>query len=41
MAPWLAGGRPPQVCLVPGAGHFVQNEAPEVVNRALLGFLAP
>jgi len=40
LAPFLAGGRPPQVRLVPGAGHFVQNEAPEEVNRALLDFLA-
>ena len=25
---------------VSGAGHFVQADAPEVVNRALLGFLS-
>ena len=26
--------------VVPGAGHWVQQEAPEAVNAALLGFLA-
>jgi pimeloyl-ACP methyl ester carboxylesterase len=26
--------------VVPGAGHWVQQEAPDAVNRALLGFLA-
>jgi pimeloyl-ACP methyl ester carboxylesterase len=25
--------------VVPGVGHWVQQEAPEAVNRALLGFL--
>lgn len=28
-----------EVVLVPGAGHFVMQEAPEAVNAALLGFL--
>ena len=26
--------------IVPGAGHWVQQEAPDAVNEALLGFLA-
>lgn len=29
-----------EICLVPGAGHFVQLEAPEDSNRAVLSFLA-
>ena len=28
------------VVVVPGAGHWVQQERPEAVNAALLGFLA-
>ena len=28
-----------EVVLVPGAGHFVQQEQPEAVNAALLKFL--
>ena len=26
--------------LLPGAGHFIQQEQPEALNRLLLGFLA-
>jgi len=41
MAPFFAGGRAPPVRRIEEAGHFVQNEAPEEVNRLLLEFLAP
>ncbi|WP_242343923.1 alpha/beta fold hydrolase [Anaeromyxobacter terrae] len=40
MAPWFAPGNAPAVVLVPEAGHFVQNEAPDEVNRAILTWLA-
>jgi pimeloyl-ACP methyl ester carboxylesterase len=28
------------VVLIPGAGHWVQQERPDEVNEALLGFLS-
>jgi pimeloyl-ACP methyl ester carboxylesterase len=37
MEPWLADHR--GTVLVPGVGHWVQQESPEPVNQALLGFL--
>ena len=39
LAPYLAPGNAPQVEVVEGAGHFLQNEAPGEVNAALLRFL--
>jgi pimeloyl-ACP methyl ester carboxylesterase len=39
MARFFAG-EPPRARFIEEAGHFVQNEAPEAVNRALLEFLA-
>jgi pimeloyl-ACP methyl ester carboxylesterase len=36
----LAHGNAAEVVEIPGAGHFVQNEAPDAVNEALLGWLA-
>jgi pimeloyl-ACP methyl ester carboxylesterase len=39
LAPYLAAGNVPRVVRVEGAGHFVQNEAPDEVNAALLAFL--
>lgn len=39
LAPHFAPGNAPQVEVVEGAGHFLQNEAPGEVNAALLGFL--
>jgi pimeloyl-ACP methyl ester carboxylesterase len=38
MKGWVTDLR--QEILVPGAGHWVQQHAPEAVNEALLGFLA-
>ena len=38
MRPWVADLR--DVVVVPGAGHWVQQECPDEVNAALLGFLA-
>jgi pimeloyl-ACP methyl ester carboxylesterase len=29
-----------QVAVVPGAGHFVQREAPDAVSRLLVDFLS-
>ena len=37
----IAYGNEPDVVLIDDAGHFVQNEAPEKVNDALLGWLGP
>ncbi len=39
MARFFAGAGP-EIVFIEGAGHFVQNEAPEEVNRALLDFLS-
>ena len=39
LAPYFAPGNAPQIDWIEGAGHFVQSEAPEEVNRALLAFL--
>ena len=36
----VAYGNEPDVVLVEGAGHFVQNEAANEVNRALVGWLS-
>jgi pimeloyl-ACP methyl ester carboxylesterase len=36
----LGFGNAATVVEIPTAGHFVQNEAPESVNEALLGWLA-
>jgi pimeloyl-ACP methyl ester carboxylesterase len=41
MAPYLAPGNRVEVTLVEEAGHFVQSEAPEAVNEALLRWLGP
>jgi pimeloyl-ACP methyl ester carboxylesterase len=41
MLPWFAPGNAPRLVRVPQAGHFVQSEAPEQVNAALLGWLGP
>lgn len=35
LRPLLAGGNEPQVVRIPGAGHFVQDEAPAEVRRVL------
>jgi epoxide hydrolase 4 len=40
LAPYLAPGNAPEVVRIEEAGHFVQNEAPERVNAALLDWLA-
>jgi pimeloyl-ACP methyl ester carboxylesterase len=37
----MAPGNDPLVVLVEGAGHFLQNEAPERVNEELLRWLGP
>jgi pimeloyl-ACP methyl ester carboxylesterase len=37
----VAFGNEPRVVLVEGAGHYVQNEAPEQVTRAMLDWLGP
>jgi pimeloyl-ACP methyl ester carboxylesterase len=39
MAPFWEDGRAPEVRLIEGAGHFVQNEAPDRVNAGLLSWL--
>jgi epoxide hydrolase 4 len=39
LRPYFAAGNAPRVVLVEEAGHFVQNEAPERVNAAVLGWL--
>jgi pimeloyl-ACP methyl ester carboxylesterase len=36
---YLAPGNVPRVVLIEGAGHFLQNEAPERVNEELVAFL--
>jgi pimeloyl-ACP methyl ester carboxylesterase len=41
LAPFFAPGHAPEVRLIDGAGHFLQNEAPAEVNEALLRFLGP
>jgi pimeloyl-ACP methyl ester carboxylesterase len=41
MAPYFAPGNAPRIVRIPDAGHFVQSEAPERVNAALLGWLGP
>jgi len=41
MRGYLAPGNVPVLDLIPGAGHFVQNEAPDQVNDALLRWLKP
>jgi epoxide hydrolase 4 len=41
MAPYFAPGNAPRVVRLADAGHFVQNEAPERVNAALVGWLGP
>lgn len=37
----IAYGNEPDIVLIDEAGHFVQNEAPEAVNEALLAWLGP
>ena len=39
MAPYLAPGNVPAIRFLEDAGHFVQNEAPALVNAELLGWL--
>jgi epoxide hydrolase 4 len=39
VGPLLAPGNEPHVVPIPGAGHFVQDEAPEEVRRVLLDWL--
>jgi pimeloyl-ACP methyl ester carboxylesterase len=39
LAPFFAPGNAPEVRVIEGAGHFLQNEAPAEVNQALLRFL--
>jgi len=41
MHPYFAEGNLPQIELIEGAGHFVQNEASERVNDALVRWVAP
>ena len=41
MEPYFAPGNVPLVRFVDEAGHFVQNEAPERVNAAILEWLGP
>lgn len=41
LAPYLSPGNAPEIVPIEGAGHFVQNEAPEQVNAALLRWLGP
>ncbi|HSB19408.1 MAG TPA: alpha/beta hydrolase [Anaeromyxobacteraceae bacterium] len=36
----LFAGAGPEISFVEGAGHYVQNEAPEAVNAALVAFLS-
>ena len=40
MLRFFTAGNAPSIELIEGAGHFVQNEAPEEVNAALLRWLA-
>ena len=40
LEPWLAPDNRPTIQRLDGVGHFIQNEAPEVVTDALLAFLA-
>ncbi|MCU0294977.1 MAG: alpha/beta hydrolase [Candidatus Nanopelagicales bacterium] len=37
----IAYGNEPKIVLIEQAGHFVQNEAPEQVNTAMLNWLGP
>lgn len=39
LAPYFAPGNDPSVQVVEGAGHFLQNEAPDEVSAALVRFL--
>ena len=39
LAPFFAPGNEPEITRIEGAGHFVQNEAPERVNAELLIWL--
>lgn len=39
MGPYFVAGNAPAIRFLEEAGHFVQNEAPERVNAALLGWL--
>ena len=39
LKPWFAPGNEPDIRLLDGAGHFVQNEVPETVNAELLDWL--
>lgn len=39
MAPYLAPGNVPTIRFLEDAGHFVQNEAPALVNAELVGWL--
>jgi pimeloyl-ACP methyl ester carboxylesterase len=41
LEPYLASGNVPEVRVIEGAGHFLQNEAPQRVNAELLAWLAP
>ncbi len=41
MRPFFAEGNSPTIELIEGAGHFVQNEAAQRVNAALLHWLCP
>jgi epoxide hydrolase 4 len=41
MLPYFAPGNAPRVVRLPDVGHFVQNEAPERVNAAILDWLGP
>jgi pimeloyl-ACP methyl ester carboxylesterase len=41
MAPYLAEGNLPAIRFLEEAGHFVQCEAPELVNAELVGWLGP
>jgi pimeloyl-ACP methyl ester carboxylesterase len=41
MAPYFARGNAPRIVRLADVGHFVQNEAPERVNAALIGWLGP
>lgn len=39
LRPYFAPGNDPEIVRIEGAGHFVQNEAPERVNDALVAWL--
>jgi pimeloyl-ACP methyl ester carboxylesterase len=41
MARFWEEGRAPLVQWIEGAGHFVQNEAPDRINAGLLSWLGP